>query len=376
MERRLGLMLDSAMPAHWAVETVFADAAEKLKDEPTTALLDSYLAARLQAEIPGLVRAGLLEPEAVLGLHGDGKRAWAAVRAVALLSEAERLRELAQTSEDEFAVSALLLATRCEDVARSDLLAPPNGVCAMAAFVFALAHGLTRNPRQRRVYEGDVIARHRQLLEAACGRKVDAPVFAADFADVGAIQGISEYELKRYGWAPPLGVFSPLPEAWVSYARINHELEANGGWSWTLIHELLHTLQGETVWPKNQEEATMHTVLEEGVTEAQARRLTFAYVPEFDAAIYTPHIVFALTLVEVAAGGDLERSRELLAELAFASHAERPPLAAKMLTDDNDPETVLALGTAICEYSVYAIENTEPRTFQEIREKALEVLGG
>ena len=370
---RIEDMLDSQMPSQWAFNTVLADAAPVLYDHKTVAALTDYLHARLREDLPELVAESWLADDDAANLNEsvhDNPRAWAAVRAADLLRESRRLHRLAAQGGEEYRHAATAVRERCETVARHDLAHPPTDVCAEAAFAFALAYELTRWLQDSEIYHG-VGARHRQLVAQSVGRPVTAPIIAADFLELGAVAGQSALWAVKHGFCatPRDGV----REVWINQRRLEAERNYHQSFSLTLTHELIHSLQGDNdlLWDEEQPLAAkeLSGLLCEGATEAQTRQLLQGQATEFEDDIYEEELAFVRALTDLAAGGDREHAKALIAQLAYSPNSERPHLAADLLCEGQ----VDVLTAAAHAYAVRAFDERKmsPATLESLARTVL-----
>jgi hypothetical protein len=147
---------------------------------------------------------------------------------------------------------------------------------------------------------------------------------------------------------------------WLNPERLERELEHGQGYSLTLVHELIHSLQGDDPlkWSGTQTvaESELEDLLCEGATEGQTRMLLRGHATEFEEHIREDGMAFVLVLAEISAEGDEDQAMELVAKLAFCSNTERPQLAADLLCEGR----VADLTEAAHEYATFAFDGSHP----------------
>jgi hypothetical protein len=372
--RRLEAMLDTDMPPRWAFDTAVADLAPRLNHPELESALTGYVVARLRQDLRGLIEAGLVGGETAEALskvrRPDSYHAWAAVRAADLVTEGNRLKRLAEaTANDEFGRTCGFLARRCVHVAAHDLAHPPTDACAQAAVTLALAHSITRQTEGLALYEGDVLARHRKLVAEAGGREVDAPVIPADFRCVGAIRGDLHYPKSKYGHAPR----GRRRQVWLNRDKVEAELEHNNGYSETITHEFVHTLQDDEPVSKGDEErmgeTTLLSLLREGATEAEARMLLAAHVGDnLHEDVCREDMAFVYGIAATAAN-DAKAQGSLVSEMAFAPRRELPNMALRFLCGSEVPSRRPMLVRAASAYAHFAYDGPK-RDREELRRES------
>lgn len=376
------LLLDSIratdMPACWAIDTVLADAATTMVSAKLVDALTEYLRARLHKDLPMVLAAGLLEGEHAEALRSqqpceDDALAWAVVRAADLLRESKRLEELAANANAECALAARELSQMCRRVAANDLENPPVE-CGPAAFTLALAHAFRDEDERFKIYEGEIIQKHRQLLAAASGRVVDAPVVVVDFALIRAMRGDQAIREGAGGAGGPVGDSRAC--AWLDHDNLVKYVFTENDYS-ILVHELVHSLQypdDESLkahvarWDEMPEvEATLLRYLLEGATESYTREVMRGE-GEHGRGAYPECQDFLHALAREAANGDSKKEKQFIADLALAKHSNMVEMAAVALYGDGSPRSLRALTEASSAYHTW-IENERDQEYEKLEKE-------
>jgi hypothetical protein len=355
------VMLRTELPKEWVFDTALAAAAPNLRGPKLRLATANYLAARLQEDLPMLVDEEVLSAGGAASLWDalpDNSRAWAVLRAADMFSESGRLKQLDTSFSSEYQRAVFYIVQMCENRACVGVSeTPPAESLTDSASALALAYGFTRDGTRPRLYEGEALAQHRQLLKAASGRDVNAPLLVADFDVIDAADGATGFWQQVSG----RGAGGEYGCAWLDEKSVEKQLTANGGWSHTTLHELVHTLQGweeecdiETAFEQIRIQ-TLIFLLGEGATDSYTQTVLRDHIKSEPDNGYGPHRAFTQALSTIIADGE-GSAETVVQQLALCEDSERPQLAAQLLCDMATPATTEALVEAACEYAKFVYD--------------------
>jgi hypothetical protein len=385
----------AGMPSHWALDTSLAELASLVEHPGVKRALAHYLSTRLHRDVPRLVDAGAVSEQDADEWLSDGSigqpRRWTALRAADLLDEAATLDDQAGAAKsDEERRSCLLLRDFCRSAAQDGFHLDPGANRCETAFALGLAWGMAQAPENSLLYQDGAIERHRAILSAASGREASAPVLFGDFPGLCSICG-RPYDRDR----EDNGLTCDVRGCHVVIVsdEVEKELDANGGYSVTLAHELIHTLQmqsdgkfmrGVDLQVDAEEDmahAALTELLVEGGAEAGAMVLLrdLADTTAFNSNTPQDEAAFVFALAAVASAHDQERMREMVSEIAFAGQNTASSVATRILFGVDTPEHQDALARVASAYNEFACDQfvhdgADARSFGTLLQEASRAL--